>query len=372
MTQLSSTGSGGLFTLSFKTEMKLKLLQCQNFIACLKFWRWESQRYITKTPTIAVEYVGQQGKLAAVLLGVDQINQDSTKVQDTLRLTDFPVPRAYPIPAALTTIVPLHRSVEDVMATYASSLRRSINKQRPPYRYEVIRDAEKIAVINQTMLMPYANARHENAHHMDLVGITRLALSEHGRLYALYYNDELVGCHLANFYERHGQRYWHVNRFGYPEHIFADFKRWGEVNSINLHMALEEAIQGDFDFCDYGMSLAKPGAGLIEWKRRRKGFLGRVPGTMFYLTLPKKGLAQFFWDSPLFSVEKGMVTLHLGLPADKTDEEILAKYHEMGYMGLYKVYLNCLTQPSDAVIEGVRALFAEEQTPPMIITYYVN
>jgi hypothetical protein len=119
------------------------------------------------------------------------------------------------------------------------------------------------------------------------------------------------------------------------------------------------------------MSLAKPGSGLIEWKRRRKGFLGRDAGTQFYLTLPKKGLAQFFWDSPLFSIEKGMVTLHLGIPDGKTDEEILAKYHEMGYMGLYKVYLNCLTQPSDAVLDGIRSLFVEEKNPPMLITYFV-
>lgn len=361
-----------LISPSLKTEIRFRLLRCQNLVQSSYFWRWQYKQFQTKTPSISVRYLGQHASQVCVLLGVSEQNSKPNRLADTLWLTDFPVPRAYPIPSTLTTIVPLHRTVEEIMATYASSLRRSINKQRPPYRYEIIRDVDRIAEINQTMLVPYANARHENAYHMDLSGITQLALSAHGRLYALYCGEVLVGCHLANFYERNGQRYWHVNRFGYPEHVFADFKRWGEVNSINLHMALEEAIQGNFDFCDYGMSLAKPGAGLIEWKRRRKGSLGREAGTQFYLSLPKKGLAQFFWDSPLFSIEKGKITLHLGIPADKTDEEILVKYHEMGYMGLYKVYLNCLSQPSDAVIEGVRSLFAEEAHPPMIITYFVN
>lgn len=357
---------------SLKTEIRFRLLRVKGLAQSFYFWRWQYKQFQTKTPSISVRYLGQYPALVQVLLGVDNQNPESCQSDHTLWLTDFPLPRAYPIPSALTTIVPLHRTVEDIMATYASSLRRSVNKQRPQYRYEIVRDLDKIAEINQAMLMPYANARHENACHLDFSNITQLALSEHGRLYALYCGDELVGCHLANFYERNNQRYWHVNRFGYPEHIFADFKRWGEVNSINLHMALEEAVQGNFDFCDYGMSLAKPGAGLIEWKRRRKGRLGREAGTQFYLTLPKKGLAQFFWDSPLFSIEKGKITLHLGIPADKTDEEVLARYHEMGYMGLFKVYLNCISQPSDTVIEGVRSLFSEETNPPMIITYFVK
>lgn len=357
---------------SLKTEIRFRLLQLKHLSQGFYFWRWQYKHFQTKTSSISVRYLGQHAAQVQVLLGVTDQNSASSQSDHTLWLTDFPVPRAYPIPSTLTTIVPLHRTMEEIMATYASSLRRSINKQRPTYRYEIIRDENRIAEINQTMLVPYANARHENAYHMDLDGMTQLALSEHGRLYALYCGDELVGCHLANFYERNHQRYWHVNRFGYPERIFADFKRWGEVNSMNLHMALEEAIQGNFDFCDYGMSLAKPGAGLIEWKRRRKGRLVREAGTQFYLTLPKKGLAQFFWDSSLFSIEKGKITLHLGVPADKTDEEILTKYHEMGYLGLYKVYLNCLSQPSDAVIEGIRSLYAEEPHPPMIITYFVK
>jgi hypothetical protein len=363
-----------LISPSLKTELKGRLLQISNFVKGLYFWRWKYQLFITKSPSISVRYIGQHAAQVTALLGVDSTQQSEAMVESELWLTDFPLPRAYPIPATLTTIVPLHRTVEEIMATYASSLRRSINKQRPSYRYERIDDAVKVAEMNQTMLMPYANARHENAYHMSLSEITQLALSEHGCLYALYFGDELVGCHLANYYERKGKRYWHVNRFGYIEAVFSDFKRWGEVNSINLHMALEEAIKGSFDYCDYGMSLAKPGSGLIEWKRRRKGFvaLEHEGGTKFYLTLPKQGLAQFFWDSPLFSIEKGKVTLHLGIPEGKTDEEILAKYHEMGYMGLYKVYLNCLSDPSDAVVEGIRALYQEEQNPPMIITYGVQ
>ncbi len=366
----------GAISPSLKTEIRIFLNRSLVLVRAFYFWRWQHKQFVTKTPSIAVRYLGRYINDVPVLLGIDFNNQDAQSVKSALWLTDFPLPRAYPIPHVLSTVVPLRRRLEEILATYASSLRRAINKQRPHYRFEVIRDANQIVAINETMLMPYAKARHESfASHFDSNALIQMALSEHARLYALYCDDELVGCHFTNFYERHGKRYWHVNRLGYPQHIFSDVKRWGDINSINLHMGLETAVAENFDFCDYGMSLAKPGAGLIEWKRRRKGFLDLDIGAQsiqYYLSLPKKGLSQFFWDSPLFSIEKGKVTLHLGLPADKTDEEILNKYHEMGYGGLYKVYLNCGAEPSESVVEGIRALYQDELHPPMIIPYLVK
>jgi hypothetical protein len=206
---------------------------------------------------------------------------------------------------------------------------------------------------------------------MEIEEIISLASSEYGRLDVLYSGEEAVGCHLGNHYESKGKKYWYVNRFGYPANIFNDFKLWGEVNSMNLHLALESAIQNGYDYCDYGTSLARPGAGLIEWKRRRKGILAEDYGNYFYLKFPKSGAELFFWYAPLFNIENHKLTLHLGLPKDKSDEEIMARYHEMGYGGLYKVYLHCKNVPNETLVQSVRDLYADQDSQPIVITYIV-
>ena len=78
------------------------------------------------------------------------------------------------------------------------------------------------------------------------------------------------------------------------------------------------------------------------------------------------------WDSPVFGVEGGKPTLHLGIPAGKAEEEMLARYHEMGYGGLYKVYLDCVIPPSAQFLESMRALYADQDPQPLIISYIVG
>jgi hypothetical protein len=287
-----------------------------------------------------------------------------------LLVTDFLIPNAICVPSALNTIVNLNRTVEEILASYSRSLRRSIQSQRSVYRYETVTCIEKIKQIESLMLKPYANARHEHAHHLGLNAIVSMATSDYGRLDVLYCGDEAVGCHLGNSYERAGKKYWHVNRFGYPENIFSDFKRWGEVNSMNLHLALESAVANAFDFCDYGASLARPGAGLIEWKRRRKGFLVDDCNNYFYIKLPKRGKEHFFWDSPLFAIEKNRITLHLGVPEKQTDEEVIARYHEMGYGGLRMVYLHCKIKPKESLVKAIRDLYSDQNPQPEIFLTY--
>jgi hypothetical protein len=260
------------------------------------------------------------------------------------------------------------------MANYSRSLRRSITAQRAEYRYETVNDITKVDAIEQEMLRPYATARHDvGAFQLDSNTVKKLALTKCGRLDLLFSGEEAVGCHLGNNYVYKGKRYWHVNRFGYPHKVFSDYKLWSEVNSINLHLALEAAIENGYDYCDYGLSLARPGCGLIEWKRRRKGFLSTYGNSNYiYLKLPDNGAAKFLWDSPLFTVENGKICLHLGIPEGIADEDVAARYHEMGYGGLYKVYLQCNKPPSEKLIEMIRDLYADQESQPMIITYLVK
>jgi hypothetical protein len=363
---------------SLRFEIKQKKRQLTQFLASLCFWKCETSTfYLNESQQTTIHYHGRpENKVVLLtLLGISREvacepqNINSNKVY----VSEYPVPNSICIPHCLTTVVKLRRSVEDILRTYSRSLRRSILQGVTNYRYETIYDQEKIDEIERQLLIPYAKARHDTGAAQLGAGVVRkLALPQYGQLDLLYHGEEVVGCHLGNFYTSKGKKYWHVNRLGYPEAVFSDFKRWGEVNSMNLHLALETAIKNGYDYCDYGVSLARPGAGLIEWKRRRRGFLIDDYYKYFYLKFPKKDATQFFWDTPLFGVEGGKITLHLGILESKTDEETIDRYHEMGYAGLYKVYLHCIQPPSELLIEAIRGLYADQDSQPMVITYLVN
>ena len=382
---------------SIRFEIRQRRGQLKHFFPILNFFKWQHFTFQTgafqtgdfeagdansKNALTTVHYKGRPENKAVLmaLLGADPAATPQTiSNEPKVYVTEHPMRDAICIPFALITIVKLGRPIEDIVATYSKSLRRSINADRPHYRYQAVEQVDQVDAIENNMLKPYAIARHDVcAAQLDEGTVRNLAQKQYGRLDVLIqsngaHGDEKVGCHLGNAYTRKGKRYWHVNRLGYPHAVFSDYKRWGEVNSINLHLALEAAIKNGYDYCDYGVSLAKPGHGLIEWKRRRRGFLAAHDNFQyFYMRLPKTGGAQFLWHSPVFGVEGGKPTLHLGIPEGKTDEEMLARYHEMGYAGLYKVYLDCVKPPSPQFVESIRALYADQESQPVIITYLVG
>ena len=363
---------------SLRFEIRQKKFQLKHLFARLNYLNWQHFSFpLSETNSATIHYKGrpENKALLMALLGADAaISNLSIPSGSKVYVTEHPMRDAICIPFALITIVKLGRSIEDIVSTYSKSLRRSINSERPNYRYQAIDNIDKVDAIENIMLKPYATARHDiGAAQLEPGLVRKFAQQQHGRLDLLMQGDEQVGCHLGNPYTRKGKRYWHVNRLGYPSSVFTDYKRWGEVNSINLHLALEAAIENGYDYCDYGVSLAKPGHGLIEWKRRRRGFLATHDNfDYFYMKLPKTGGAQFLWDSPVFGVEGGKPTLHLGIPKGKTEEEMLARYHEMGYGGLYKVYLDCVIPPSAQFLESMRALYADQDPQPLIISYIVG
>ncbi len=351
-----------------------KLEQYQTLLLSFCCWKWRVFQFnLSDARAGHVRFLGNPDNQALLmsLLGVTLQEKSAvdTSSQYEIRINDFPLPNTITVPSTLNTIVSLNRPVEDIMATYSRSLRRSILAQRSQYRHETVLDGAQIAMLDNDMLQPYARARHERAHQLASEAVQQLAHCESGRLDALYFEGEAIGCHLGNRYIKQGKKHWHVNRFGYIPSIFLDHKRLGEVNSMNLHLALEKAIDDGDDFCDYGMSLARPGAGLIEWKRRRKGFLAKNNGINFHMDIPKKIAAQFFWHSPLFGLENHEIVLHLGIATEKTDEEVIAHHHEMGYGGLSKVYLYAHHMPSDALIQSFHALYADQAMPPVIVTH---
>jgi hypothetical protein len=283
-------------------------------------------------------------------------------------VSELPAFGSLRIPSMVKTVVPLGRSTDDILASYGKSLRRSVSALRAEYRYERVTDPAVVDHLDQTMLRPYVEARHEaGGVQLPRDVVQHLALGPVGALYALKKGDEVVGCHLGHTYVRGGKRYWHVNRFGYPEAIFSDPKVWGDANSINLFLALDVAQEFGCEYCDYGDSLARPGDGLLEWKRRRKGFLGIDWMTsVFYVRPPRHHSAAFFWAMPLFSARGRKLTLNLGIPADKTDEEVAARWHQMGFGGLHRVDVYADRPLGEATVNLIRELYAEEYRKPVI------
>ncbi|MES2182644.1 MAG: hypothetical protein V4493_11160 [Pseudomonadota bacterium] len=277
------------------------------------------------------------------------------------------------MPQTLSTVVPLRRPLSEITASYDANLRR-LRNLRANFSTRQVLAAADIDHIDQAMLRPYATARHDNsAVQIERNNVHKFAQPQFGRLDVVYLGDEAVACNLGRGFMRTGKRYWSSFRFGYPQAVFSDRKRLNEVNAINTYLALEWAIGNGFDYYDLGMSLACPDGGLLHWKRRRKGVLDTLGNHgYFYVRLPRKGTAQFLWNAPLFAVEYGKLTLHLGIPDGKSDEDILTRYREMGFSGLTKVYLHCQQPISESLVERFRSIYALQKSPPKIVSITSN
>jgi hypothetical protein len=88
----------------------------------------------------------------------------------------------------------------------------------------------------------------------------------------------------------------------------------------------------------------------------------------FHVRLPRHGRAQFLWDAPLFALEPSGLTLWLGLPEGRTDEEAATRYREMGFGGLSRVYVQCARPPGEPFVDRLRGQFAHHPALPAMQT----
>ena len=359
---------------SMRFELRETLAWLREHLRRTCLWNWEIASLLH--PEISpydILYIGRKDhrELAKILLGVegviDTCPTESNQSKPKVFVSEMPIPGALCVPRYLRTIVPLGRSIEEIMAGYDDKLRRTLLKQRPRYRLQqVLTNAETDRAVVE-MLRPFASARHgRSANQMPTEMVRRFAL-EFGRLDLLLLGDEVVGCMLGVESIRRGKRYWLADRCGYPEAIFSDPKRLSETNSINHHMAIEWAIENGFDYCDFALCFARPDDGLLQFKRSRGAALdtiGLKGYGYFHVHLPKVGAAQFLWDAPLFAVEHRKLTLHLGLPSGLNDNEIVSRYRRMGFSGLTKVYLHCVRPPEEHLLEKLRSFYIQQKSPP--------
>jgi hypothetical protein len=363
-----------LISPSMRFELRKAVAWLRDILGRACFWRWEIVRFRLREDSLHdILYVGRktQREFVKVLLGAKSQAVDSQLKLDTsdrtVWISEMPTVGALYVPQYLSAVVPLSKSIDEITARYNTELRRNLRKNRLRYRMKQALNDDEIESADREMLRPYAKARHGTAaSQIEAYEVQRVAKVA-GRLDLVLLEDEIVACHLGCVVTRAGKRYWSTVRFGYPDAVFSDTKKLREVNSITTFMALEWAIENGFDYYDIGTCLARPDDGLLEWKRRRGGDVDTL-GNYGYLfvRLPKVGAAQFLWETPLFAVEGKQLTLHLGLPEGPSDEEVANRYREMGFGGLFKIYLHCSRTPGETLLGTLRSRYAHLKSPPVL------
>jgi hypothetical protein len=305
------------------------------------------------------------------LLGLDgDVNASRIGADLSLQaayVSEMPIPGALRVPSYLSVIVPLGMPIEEITAGTGYELRRVLRKHRARYRTQQVLDDAEIDHADQEMLRPYASARHGTAAAQIGPDLVRRMAQKFGRLDLVLSGDEVVACQLGCAFTRAGKRYWSLIRCGYPEAVFSDSRRLHETNSINFYLALERALENGFDYFDMGGSLGRPEDGLLQWKKRWGGAVDTMGNHgYFHVRLPRVDVAQFLWDAPLFAVERHHLTLHLGLPDGPSDEEVAIRYRQMGFGGLFKIYLHCARPPGERLLETLRRLYTHQKSPPIV------
>ncbi|MGE5137852.1 MAG: GNAT family N-acetyltransferase [Rudaea sp.] len=362
-------------SLRFKLKNRATRLGELRSLACL--WQWE----LARLPRggggpLDILYLGRKAKRrqAMAALGFDSGpgEDDGSRMSGRQRvvISELPIPGALRVPLYVNTAVPLGRPLEEITASYDRRLQQLIRKHRPNYTVRRAVEAAEIDQIDRDMLKSFAAARHgDRALQMPSRDVRAMAQAEWGRLDVVCSGDEAVACQLGCTEVRAGKRYWNVLYFGCPEAVLSDRKRFGQANAMADYLGLEWAIENGFDYYDLGLSPGRPDSGSLQWKKHRRAVLepARTYGN-FYVLLPKAGVARLLWNAPLFSLQHGNLVLHLGIPDGHSDEEIVARYREMGFGGLSNVYLHCERPLDGNVLGEIRALYEDQEAPPLVET----
>jgi hypothetical protein len=291
----------------------------------------------------------------------------------TVFISELPFPGALQIPWEVHMNVPIRgQTLSAVEGRMNSNARRQIKAGRSECRVQRVTEAAAIDRLNDTMLIPYARNRHGAAARiMPTKDVHRIA-GKGGRLDVLLWGEEEIACHLGQALRVDGRRVWSTRLFGYPESVFADPKRLPEMNALNPWFALRYAHENGFDAYDMGACIANPDDGLLQWKRRRGGepSLMRNDGC-FYLRLPSAHAEAFLWESPLFAQEGDDIDLHVGIPHDKSDDEVQQRLHTLVIPGMKRLHLHMGSAAGTTpAITRFRASY--EKNHPDVAVHVVN
>jgi hypothetical protein len=338
------------------------IFELQENAGLLRLWNWQVARLSRPDAPYDVLYVGpeEQRARAQALFATERaelVSAQTLTAPNVAVVTHVPLPGTLKVPMQLHMVVPLDRSLDDIIADFHDGLRRKLLKLRPGFVMEQVIEHRELERLHREMLAPYAEARHrDGAVPLDVEATRRIARGA-GRMDVLKLDGEEVGCHLGYPREARGFTHWVSLRYGYPKPVFEDQRRFSDINSMNGYLTLEWAKASGFHVHDLGSCVARPDDGLLQWKRRRGG----IPDSTWAhlqlsVRLPRSVRAELLWDHPLFSVEGDRLSLSLGLPGDRTDSEAAARFRELRFGGLASVALHAARVPGADLLASLREL----------------
>ena len=354
------------FTLKEKKHRLKDILR----IACV--WRWQLNRLPNSQSVDArFYYLGRKSELEGIVsyLGLAEPIDSAANIKAKAIVSELPIPGAICLPLNLSTVIPLkNRTPDDVLIGFEKRKRRLINSQISQFRLEKISIVEEIIRLNQTVLIPYANARFgRGAYLFPMQQLIEMTFKT-GQFNLLLHGNKEVGCIIGHFSKRNRQRYWQSDRMGFPEFIFSDMQRYRETNVIITYLQILWAINNDSEYYDMGANPAYTESGVVHHKRTFGGHLSTMGNYSYlYLKLPSSYAAKFYWGRPLFALEGKSIVLHLGLPNNISDAKLCERYKQLSFNGLAKVYLHYEIECSASALEAIKSIFSQQKLPPSVI-----
>ena len=353
------------FTLKEKKRRLKEILR----LTCV--WRWQFKRLpSSKSVDIAFYYLGRKSEREGAIsyLRLTEPINSAASIKAKAVVSEFPMPGAICLPLYLSTVIPLkNRTLGEVLMGFEKRKRQLINSQASQFKLQKVTTSEDVIRLNQTMLMPYANAKYGHAaYNFPVQKLTEMTFKS-GQFNLLLHGDKEVGCIIGHFSKRHHQRYWQSDRMGFLEFIFSDKQQYREKNVMVTYLEIKWAMANDYEYCDMGANPAFTEFGAVFHKRTYGGQLSTMGNYNYlYLKLPPIYAAKFYWEKPLFAVEGKAIVLHLGFPDNTNGAELHDRYRLLKFNGLAKIYLHYETKCPESCIEAIRSIFSHQKSPPVV------
>jgi len=279
-----------------------------------------------------------------------------------LTVREVPLPGALRVPSWIRLLIDVRGPLEQVLARSSHGIWRRARPLAERAHVLPVTDDGEIDRISEEMLVPYAAEKHhEEANQVPIEKVRDLA--RRGGLVSIHLDGEEVAARLGFSYERHGARYFHAWRFGYPRRVFNDPERYGAVNGLNSYLAIQHAHESGHHVFDFGLSPAHPVEnGQLQFKRMRGGAVSTVNCHSFFsVRMARECAARFLWTRPLFSVEGRRIILNVGVPSDLPDEEMVQRVHQkLVFQGVSLLRLHAERPVSEALKRSISATWRVE------------
>jgi len=229
----------------------------------------------------------------------------STQPRGRVVVSELPFAGALCVPNYLSSMLPLDRPFEKLLENMGKDTVKFFNKQRSRYQVQPITSAQDIAHADQTMMRPFASYRYGDwAQQFELARLQQFAQTPGGLNYVVL-DGAKVSCYVGSEMGRGGKRIWRGERGGYIEPVYTQSKLFNDVNRMTYFLEIEQAFQQGYDFYEYGVSLARPEDGVMQWKRKLRGQLDTMGNYNYFYVAPPKHLVSAFFGNARYSPWSG-------------------------------------------------------------------